>query len=122
MLNSSSKFLLLAFMLIGSTALLAQNEARAEVDRHVSISERPDPVFPDEARKNKVKGKIRLRVEFRSDRTIGEVTDVTTKKSDREKLAKHGLTPLAIEAAKKIRFEPAIKGGVPVTVFATIEY
>jgi TonB family protein len=33
-----------------------------------------------------------------------------------------GLTEKAIEAAQKIRFQPAVKNGVPVSVRGNIEY
>ena len=35
---------------------------------------------------------------------------------------KHGLTEAAIEAAQKIRFEPAIRDGKPASQFATLSY
>jgi TonB family protein len=59
-------------------------------------------------------GAVRLRVTFQADGTVGEVVLV------------HGLTEAfnqqAIDAARKMKFTPAVKNGVPVSVTKTVEY
>ncbi|MGI8638918.1 MAG: energy transducer TonB [Pyrinomonadaceae bacterium] len=61
-----------------------------------------------------VQGTVRLRVEFLASGEIGKISPVS--------FLPYGLTENAIEAAKRIRFEPEIKNGKPITKFKVIEY
>jgi TonB family protein len=70
--------------------------------------------YTQEARDNKVEGTVVLSVVFGVDGQIGDVKVI-------EGLP-HGLTQKAIEAASKIRFEPAMKDGQPVSVRGNLEY
>src|SRR5262245_47743944 len=70
--------------------------------------------YTKEGRDNLTHGTVELSVVFRADGSISDFKVVNG-------LA-DGLTENAIEAAKKIRFEPAIKNGQPVNVRATLEF
>ncbi len=59
-------------------------------------------------------GTVELNVIFRTDGSISDFKVING--------LPDGLTEKAIEAAKKIRFEPAIKNGQPVSVRGTIEF
>lgn len=54
------------------------------------------------------------------DGKIGKIVDIT--KDKRDVLSSYGLTGQAIDAAKKIRFEPKKVDGVAVTVVIHVEY
>jgi len=70
--------------------------------------------YTQEAKDNKVEGTVVLSVVFGADGQIGDVKVI--------KGLPHGLTQKAIEAASKIRFEPAMKDGQPVSVRGNLEY
>lgn len=78
------------------------------------IKSKSKPPYTDYARFYLIEGSILLRVTFLADGKIGSISPVT-------KLP-FGLTQNAIEAAKKVIFEPAIKNGVPYTVVKTLQY
>ncbi len=67
-----------------------------------------------EARDNGVEGIVQLSVVFGADGQIGDLRVLRG--------LPHGLTEEALEAAKRIRFEPATKDGQPVSVRGTVEY
>ncbi len=99
---------------------VAAQTPSAQAEQSLSISSKPQAVYTSKARKNKFQGAAQLRVTFLENGEIGEIVDVTEKK--REKMLKYGLTEQAIEAAKKIKFTPAIKYGQPVTVAKIVKY
>lgn len=66
------------------------------------------------ARARKIQGPVVLRVVYYSDGRIGNVEVVRP--------LPYGLTTEAIRAAKKIRFQPAVKDGKPVSVRGNIEF
>lgn len=80
----------------------------------VRILSKPIAAYTDEARKNGVAGSIKLRVSFLASGVIGDVISVNT--------LPDGLTESAIEAAKGIKFQPATKDGIPLTVTKLVEY
>jgi TonB family protein len=61
-----------------------------------------------------ISGVVRLKVKFLESGKIGEIVTVSG--------LPFGATENAIEAAKKIKFKPAIKDGKPITVSKTLEY
>ncbi len=61
-----------------------------------------------------VQGAVLLRAEFLANGQIGKVSPVSS--------LPFGLTENAIEAAHQIKFEPAIKGGIPISVFKPLQY
>ena len=78
------------------------------------ILSKPSASYTDAARKNGTEGAIRLRVVFLASGEIGKITPVT--------VLPDGLTEQAIEAARQIKFTPAMKDGTPKTVVKLIEY
>lgn len=85
-----------------------------EVSQHARITFKSEPVYTAEARARRVSGRVVLSaVLCRS----GHVTDIQVIKS-----LPFGLTEKAIEAAKKIRFEPAQKDGDAVSQAIQLEY
>jgi len=85
-----------------------------EVDTKVIISKKPEPKYTKEARANNVEGTVVLKVVFSS---TGKVTNIHTVTD-----LPFGLTERAIEAARKIKFKPAIKDGHPVSMWIQLEY
>lgn len=72
------------------------------------------PVYTEAARKKKVEGEVYLRVTFLASGEIGDVVYLK-ESSKKKKLTKYGLVAQAIEAAKKIKFEPARRNGERIT-------
>ena len=70
--------------------------------------------YTEEARQNKVQGTVVLSVVFNLNGSITEVKVVRG--------LPDGLTEKAIEAARKIRFNPAVKNGTPVSVRGQLEF
>src|SRR5262245_12869962 len=70
--------------------------------------------YTKEAKDNKVEGTVVLNTVFSVD---GQISDIRVIRG-----LPHGLTENAIIAAKKIRFEPAMKDGRPVSVRGNIEF
>lgn len=97
-----------------------QNQNLATPIHQMNSSMRPTILYREkaqytqEARDNRVEGFVVLRVVFGVD---GQISGVRVIRG-----LPHGLTQNAIEAAKKIRFEPAMKNGQPVSVSGTLEY
>jgi len=82
-----------------------------EVSAPLAI-EKPQPTYPEEARKAKQQGRVVLRLTIDEEGEVGDVEVI-------EGLP-HGLTEAAIEAASRWRFTPAHKDGEPVAVLYII--
>src|SRR5262249_47028115 len=86
----------------------------------MSVSLRPTVLFREkaqytqEAKDNKVEGTVILSAVFGVDGRIGEIGVIQG--------LPNGLTQSAIEAATKMRFEPAMKDGRPVSVRGNLEF
>jgi len=80
----------------------------------IRILSKPSAKYTDMARKNDVEGSVRLRVTFLASGEIGAVSPVSN--------LPDGLTEQAIAAARGIKFEPAIRNGIPVSVIKQVEY
>jgi len=78
------------------------------------IISKPRPGYTDLARFYSVEGSIQIRVTFLASGQIGSTSATTT--------LPFGLTQTAIDAARKIQFEPQYRDGQPVTVVKTLEY
>lgn len=102
------KILISALFLIYGTALVIAQ------DLPLRIVEQPEPELPQGYGNLDVQGLILLKVQFRADGSIGQVSPITG-------LTK-GLTDLAVAAAKKIRFEPQIRQGKATDSLSTIAY
>jgi TonB family protein len=70
--------------------------------------------YTEEARQNKVQGTVMLSVIFSAD---GQIQNIRVVRG-----LPDGLTEKAIEAAKRIRFQPAVKNGQAVSVRGTLEF
>jgi TonB family protein len=86
----------------------------AEVDRRAVITRKPEPGFPEEARRANVRGVVRLRAVLAAD---GSVRHVFVLKG-----LPHGLSEECVAAARRMTFKPAVKNGQPVSQFVLLEY
>jgi TonB family protein len=92
----------------------------AQAIQGISLSLRPKITYrekakyTEEARENITHGVITLNVVFRTDGSLSDIRVVTG--------LPYGLIERAIDAARKIRFEPAIKDGQPVHVRGNLEF
>ena len=85
-----------------------------EVSQKARIRDKPIPKYTEAARKHNVNGTVALTaILCRS----GQVTDIQVVKG-----LPHGLTEGAIDAAKRIKFEPAQKDGEAVSQTTQLEY
>lgn len=85
-------------------------------DKSVKVTWKPRPSYTDEARQNLSSGTIRLAVEFRADGKIGFTVPLPTSVAIRD------LLQPSIQAARQIKFEPAVKDGKAITVINVVEY
>jgi TonB family protein len=85
-----------------------------EVEKRAVILDKPPAEYTDEARRNDVRGKVVLKVTLTS---YGTVMIYSV-----EKELPHGLTRKAIEAALRIKYEPARIGGRAVSQITNVEY
>lgn len=85
-----------------------------EVKKTARLLDAPAAVYTDPALQAKAKGEVRLRLVLAADGTVKNIFPM--------KPLKYGLTEAAIEAARRIKFEPAIRDGRPVSQFATLSY
>lgn len=85
-----------------------------EVTRRASVFTKPEPSYTDAARKNEITGTVVLRVVFSSS---GHLTNIRVVSG-----LPYGLTEKAIEAARQIKFIPAIKDGRFVSMHIQLEY
>jgi len=85
-----------------------------EVTQKARVLEKNEPTYTESARGFSVEGTVVLRVVFSKN---GEVTNIQVV----SKLP-HGLTQRAIEAARAIRFTPAMKDGQPVSMWMELQY
>lgn len=101
-----------AFITIQAPAPRAARADPRQVDRPVEVVFKPVPDYSEEGRARKIEGEVSLEVEFTAD---GSVRVVRVLRG-----LGHGLDEAATRAARQIRFKPAISGGVPVDVRATV--
>jgi len=85
-----------------------------EVTTKARVLEKAEPTYTESARKFGITGTVVLRAVFAKD---GQVTNLHVV----SKLP-HGLTQRAIEAARAIRFTPAMKDGLPVSMWMELQY
>ena len=85
-----------------------------QIDRKAILVMKPAPAYTDAARKKQITGIVVLKVVFSSN---GSVVDVRIAAALPE-----GLTEKAIDAAKKIKFIPAMKDGRFVSMWMQLEY
>lgn len=85
-----------------------------EVQQSAKIQEMPLADYTAEARTAKAKGEVRLRLVLAAD---GKVKNIFPSKS-----LGHGLTEAAMAAARRIKFEPALRDRKPASTFLTLVY
>lgn len=85
-----------------------------EVDVKARMTDKPAASYTDEAKLNQVTGTVILKVLLARD---GHVSNIKTISG-----LPFGLTERAIAAARQLRFIPAMKGGMPVSMWMQIEY
>jgi TonB family protein len=86
----------------------------SEVTKKAVITSKPEPGFTESARAFGVTGVVRIRAILAATGMVEGVSVV--------KWLPHGLTQKALDAARRIRFEPAQKDGRPVSQYVTLEY
>ena len=75
---------------------------------------KPEPMYTEEARRNNIGGTIVLKVLFSSDGSVVNIRAISA--------LPYGLTDRAFEAAKKVKFVPAMKDGKFVSMWMQLEY
>lgn len=85
-----------------------------DVTERARILTKPNPQYTDSARKYRVQGSVTIRAVLSRE---GQVTNIRATNS-----LPHGLTEKAIEAARGIKFEPAVKDGRKVSQYILLEY
>lgn len=85
-----------------------------EVNRKARLGMKPEPAYTEVARRNQITGTVVLKCVFASN---GSVTNIRIVSG-----LPFGLTERAIDAAKKIRFIPAVKDGKHVSMWMQLEY
>lgn len=86
----------------------------SEVTEKAHIIRRAEPRFPEEARSARLSGTVKLLLVLAADGTVKHILVLQP--------SHQSLTESAIEAARKITFEPAIKDGHPVSSVLMMEY
>jgi TonB family protein len=86
----------------------------ARVTQPLRITFKQKAQYTDAARTNGVQGTVTLRVTFLASGGIGSITTV--------KGLPHGLTEQAIAAARNMKFEPEMAGGVPRTTTRPVSF
>jgi TonB family protein len=85
-----------------------------EMQKRATVIDSPAATYTDEARRDKVMGEVRLRLVLANDGTVRNI--FPTKSSS------HGLTESAMEAARQIKFQLAIRNNQPASQFATFVF
>lgn len=85
-----------------------------EVDQRPFVAFKPEPAYTDDARQNNISGSVILKAILTAD---GAVTNIKVASG-----LPYGLEENAIDAAKKLRFIPAVKDGKFVSTWMQIEY
>ncbi|HEY9283725.1 MAG TPA: energy transducer TonB, partial [Pyrinomonadaceae bacterium] len=85
-----------------------------EVTRRAQVIAKPEPAYTAAARKFHVQGTVSVRAVLNASGEVERVIPITG--------LPHGLTQVAVEAARKIKFVPAVKDGRNVSQWVTIQY
>lgn len=94
-----------------STSCWKQTETSS---RKLKIISSPKANYTESARNNQTQGTVTLQVTFLANGEIGDIAPVNS--------LPDGLTEQAVEAAKTLKFEPAMKDGKVVTVVKQVQY
>jgi TonB family protein len=85
-----------------------------QVDQKLRLAMKPEPTYTDAARQNAIAGTVVLKCIFKYDGSVVSIRTVSD--------LPYGLTEKAIEAAKRIKFIPAVKDGKFVSMWIQLEY
>jgi len=85
-----------------------------QVDTKARLIKKPEPAYTEKARRAQITGTVILKCIFASDGTVRNIRVVSG--------LPYGLTERAIEAARKIKFIPALKDGKNVSMWMQLEY
>ena len=85
-----------------------------QAERTTIVIMKPEPMYTEEARNKGITGTVVLKVAFFSDGSVGKISTIAD--------LPYGLTEKAIEAARKIKFIPAVKDGRFVSMWMQLEY
>lgn len=85
-----------------------------EVARKVRLGMKPEPAYTEVARRNQITGTVVIKCIFGSNGRVNNIRVVSG--------LPFGLTEKAVDAAKKIRFIPAMKDGRYVSMWMQLEY
>ena len=85
-----------------------------QVMRKVVVVTKPEPTYTEEARRQATTGTVVMRCVFRSSGTVDNIHLVSG--------LDNGLTERALEAAKQIKFIPAVKDGRFVSMWMELQY
>lgn len=85
-----------------------------EVTTQVRITSKPEPLYTEAARNANIRGIVTLRAVFSFDGRVRHIQAVRS--------LSHGLTEASIEAARRIRFQPATREGLLVSAFVILQY
>jgi len=99
---------------LSSSAVTAPPPAKDEGTKSLVILQKVPAMYTDDARKANEQGAVRLRISFLPNGHIGKITVVSA--------LSYGLTESAIRAAKRMKFIPVEKNGIPEARELTLEY
>ena len=88
--------------------------AGKDVDKKARLAMKPEPSYTEEARQNYLTGTVILKVVFSRNGIVNNIRTVSG--------LPFGLTERSIDAARKIKFIPAIKNGKYVSMWYQLEY
>src|SRR5215217_5633372 len=99
----------------GSVKIPAESVVSGKlVDRKIKLVTKPEPSYTEAARQSQITGTVILKTVFSAN---GSVVNIEVKQS-----LPQGLTEQSIEAAKRIKFIPAVKDGKFVPMSLQLEY
>jgi TonB family protein len=85
-----------------------------DVTSKAVITDRPEPLYTEKARRNQITGAVRVKMVLAPDGTVKYAIALSR--------LPDGLTEQALAAARRIKFIPAVKDGRPVSQYVTIDY
>jgi TonB family protein len=86
----------------------------SEVQKRAHLNDTPAATYPDQARAAKTEGEVRLDLVLAADGPVKHIFPMNS--------LPNGLTEAAIDAARRIKFTPAVRNGQPVSQFEILSY
>ena len=85
-----------------------------QVDKKARVTYAPSPELTEDARRRGTRGTVVLQIVLEYSGSVGKIRTISG--------LPDGLTEAAINACRKLEFDPAIKDGCPVSQYLRIEY